>query len=70
MTNRSEKLEHPRGCTPFVIVNNDGLQYIGLHQSAEDCWRIYLGWPTRGEVIRYMDLGYRCYPAIAAWDEL
>ena len=54
---------------PFVIVNNDGLQYAGLHASAEDCWRIYLGWPTRGEVAYHMEIGYRCYPANITWSK-
>ncbi len=52
---------------PYVITNNDGVQYIGLHASEEDCWRIYLGWPTRGEVGHYKSMGYRCYPANVTW---
>ena len=52
---------------PFVIVNNDGLQYVGLHFSEDDCWRIFLGWPTRGEVAHYMKIGYRFYPANITW---
>ena len=27
---------------PFVIVNNEGIQYVGLHASEEDCWRFFL----------------------------
>ena len=54
---------------PFVIVNNEGIQYVGLHASEEDCWRIFLGWPTRGEVAHHMALGYRCYPANVTWSK-
>ena len=54
---------------PFVIESNDGIQYIGLHPSDEDCWRIFLGWPTRGEVAHYMSIGYRCYPANVTWSK-
>lgn len=54
---------------PYVITNNDGVQYIGLHVSEEDCWRIYLGWPTRGEVVYHMEIGYRCYPANITWSK-
>lgn len=54
---------------PFVIVNKDGIQYIGLHESEEDCWRIFLGWPTVGEVRWHKERGYRCYAANVTWSK-
>lgn len=52
---------------PYIIVNDEGLLYIGLHESEEDCWRIFLGWPTVGEVRWHKEHGYRCYAANVIW---
>lgn len=37
---------------PFGIYDKTRslMLYIGLHANAADCWRIYLGWPSAGEV--------------------
>lgn len=39
---------------PFAIYHRDGeLAYLGLHKSADDCWRVALGWPSPEEIRAY-----------------
>lgn len=50
---------------PYAVTNPAGeIEYIGLHTSADDCWRIYLGWPTAGEVRDAQARGLSCHPVI------
>lgn len=35
---------------PYAIYQRGELYYIGLHASADDCWRIALGWPSPEEI--------------------
>lgn len=51
----------------FVIVGPKGLAYVGLHDSAEDAWRIFLGWPTVGEVRERVAAGWYCAEAEVKW---
>jgi hypothetical protein len=44
----------------FGIYLGAELLYVGRHENADDCWRIYLGWPTKGEVREKQDQGFRC----------
>ena len=47
---------------PFGIYDTRICQlvHIGLYKSKDDCWRIYLGWPTRGEVKSAKTQGLMC----------
>jgi hypothetical protein len=51
----------------FVIVSPQGLEYIGMHESPDDAWRIHLGWPTAGEVKQRMREGWYCAEAEVSW---
>lgn len=52
---------------PYAIVNHAGeIEYIGMHTSEDDCWRIYLGWPTVGEVRDAKDRGLTCHPVVVS----
>jgi hypothetical protein len=51
----------------FVIVSPHGLEYIGLHESSDDAWRIFLGWPTAGEVKQRIRDGWYCVEASVTW---
>ena len=46
----------------YVIVSPNGLEYVGLHDSSDDAWGIFLGWPTKGEVRELLRLGWYCTP--------
>lgn len=46
---------------PYAIYDKNGrFFYIGLHEDAEDCWRIYLGWPTPSEIADAKARGLQC----------
>lgn len=50
---------------PYAVHDRNGmLIYIGMHTSEDDCWRIYLGWPTVGEVRDAKARGLTCCPVI------
>ncbi len=51
----------------FVIVSPQGMEYIGMHESPDDAWRIHLGWPTAGEVKQRMRDGWYCAEALVTW---
>ena len=51
----------------FVIVGPQGLAYVGLHEDEADAWRIFLGWPTRGEVRCAQAQGWYCERAELRW---
>lgn len=54
---------------PYAVVNAVGeIEYIGLHASEDDCWRIFLGWPTVGEVRDAKARGLTCVPVIVTRD--
>jgi len=36
--------------------------HIGLYENEDECWRVYLGWPTRGEVRWYKEQGLKVVP--------
>lgn len=54
---------------PFVIVSPEGLEYVGMHNSEDDAWRIYLGWPTIGEVRAKLRAGWYCTIADVTWQK-
>lgn len=33
--------------------------HVSMYRDEDDCWRVYLGWPTRGEVIEAKKSGLR-----------
>lgn len=50
---------------PYAITEPNGnLAYLGLHESEDDCWRIFLGWPTVGEVREAKARGLECVRVI------
>lgn len=51
----------------YVIVSPNGLEYVGLHDSSDDAWRIFLGWPTKGEVRGKLEQGWYCTKATLTW---
>ena len=51
----------------YVIVSPNGLEYVGLHESSDDAWRIFLGWPTKGEVRERLEQGWYCTKANLTW---
>lgn len=51
----------------YVIVAPYGLVYVGLHEDERDCWRIFLGWPTVGEVRERINAGWYCAKAEITW---
>lgn len=51
----------------FVIVAPEGLAYVGLHESEDAAWRLFMGWPTKGEVRERQALGWYCAPAEVKW---
>jgi hypothetical protein len=44
---------------PHGIYDNHkyGLVYIGLHDSEDDTWKVYLGWPSEEEIIKAKENG-------------
>lgn len=54
---------------PWVVVANDGLYYIGLHESEADAWRVSLGWPDEEEIVAKKAIGWYAAPATATWRE-
>lgn len=46
----------------FAIYEGPTLRYIGLHGSEDDCWRIFLGWPSPSEIINAKLRGLTCEP--------
>ena len=51
----------------YVIVSPNGLEHVGLHESSDDAWRIFLGWPTKGEVRELLMLEWYCTKANLTW---
>jgi hypothetical protein len=54
---------------PFVIVSPQGLAHVGLYENEAQAWRIYLGWPTVGEVREYISKGWYCAEAALTWQQ-
>ena len=52
---------------PYVLVDPQGLIYVGLHASEESCWRIALGWPSQEEIDQHKAHGFAVYPANVTW---
>jgi hypothetical protein len=38
------------------------LVHIGLYEGIPQCWQIYLGWPTAGEIMEAKQNGLHCIP--------
>jgi hypothetical protein len=48
---------------PYAVYDHESiLMYIGLHWDEEDCWRIFLGWPSDEEIKDAKERGLRVYP--------
>jgi hypothetical protein len=45
------------------------MAFLGLFKDEADCWRVYLGWPTRGEVRHAKSKGLVCLPCTVSWSE-
>lgn len=54
---------------PWVIVGPKGVEYIGLHKSEDEAWRVFLGWPTKGEVRWKKEKGYYAAQATVTWSK-
>jgi len=53
--------------TPFAIYDaNNKIAHVGLYSNEDDCWRVYLGWPTRGEVRDAKERGLRVAPVMVS----
>ena len=57
------------GLTTYVLVGPKGVRYVGLHNSAEECWTVALGWPPESEIEEYKSNGFAVYPAMVTWRE-
>jgi hypothetical protein len=44
----------------FAIYHDKKLQFIGIGESYDDCWRIFLGWPSEEEIKNAKNNGYYC----------
>jgi len=55
---------------PFGIYDSNqcGMVYIGLHESQDDCWRIFLGWPDNAEIDDARKRGLVCLPLTITYD--
>ena len=55
---------------PFGIYDTKAcsMVHIGLYESADDCWRIFLGWPTFGEVNDAKARGLVCLSLTCTYD--
>lgn len=51
----------------YVIVSPEGLMYVGLHKSAKDAWRIFLGWPSDQAILEHLNAGWYCTKANITW---
>lgn len=58
------------GPRPFVLVGPEGVRYLGLHRSADECWSIALGWPPESEIEEYKRNGFAVHPAQVTWKEV
>lgn len=54
---------------PFVIVAPHGLVHLGMFENEADAWRIFLGWPTVGEVKEHKAKGWYCTEATVTWQQ-
>jgi hypothetical protein len=57
--------------TPFGIYDTKQgtLIYVGLHKNKEDCWKIYLGWPSHEEILdAQYNKGLRCIAVTCHYD--
>jgi hypothetical protein len=55
---------------PYAVLTATGeIEYLGMHTGEDDCWRIYLGWPTVGEVKDAKARGLNCRPVVVTFDE-
>lgn len=50
-----------------MIVGNDGLAYVGLHENEYDCWRVYFGFPDDSEIEQLKASGFYCARATITW---
>ena len=55
---------------PYVLVGPDGVHYVGIHNSEDDCWKIALGWPSEEEILARKSEGFAVYPATLSWNKL
>lgn len=45
-----------------------GLVHIGLYDGPDQCWRIFLGWPTVGEIDHARSEGLICISLQISYD--
>lgn len=55
---------------PYVVVAPEGLVYVGLHTDEDDCWQIFLGWPSEAEIENAKKLGYYCTTATVSYNRI
>lgn len=53
----------------YVIVGNEGVAYVGLHESERDCWRVYFGFPDDSEIEQLKADGFYCARATITWTD-
>lgn len=54
---------------PFAIYDakRSVMVHLGLYKDEADCWRVFLGWPTRGEVRHAQSQGLVCLPCAVSY---
>lgn len=54
---------------PYCIYDTKRCQmiHLGLFKDEADCWRMYLGWPTKGEVRTAQERGFVCLPCTVSY---
>jgi hypothetical protein len=63
-------MKNTKELKPYVICGPYGVEYIGLHNSEESCWSVFLGWPPQSEIDWYKEKGYYCVEATLTWRKL
>jgi hypothetical protein len=61
------KLHH--ALSSWVVVGPQGLAYIGLHDSEDSAWQVFLGWPDPEEIEFWKREGWYAAPATANWQK-
>jgi len=44
----------------WAVFRKAELLYVGLHTTEQDCWQLYLGWPSEQEVLDAKREGKTC----------
>jgi hypothetical protein len=51
----------------FAIYDPDkAIRHVGLYTTEDECWQIYLGWPSEDEIKGQKDLGFKCVKVVVS----